>query len=120
MWTVFKVFIDLLQYQFNISLFGCKACRMPAFQPGIKPTLSALEAEVLTPGPPAKYQEIILNIEKILSLQNLIFTHIQIDVQGNVISNGESRTNSNTQQIGMVKNNNISTQYNNFSPLKCL
>ena len=76
MWTIFKVFIDLLQYRFNISFFGCKACRMPAFQSGIEPTLSALEAEVLTTGPPAKYQEIILNIQKILSLQNFIFTYI--------------------------------------------
>ena len=35
-------------------LFGLEACGIPVPQPGIKPVPSALEAEVLTTGPPGK------------------------------------------------------------------
>ena len=35
--------------------FGQEACGILAPQPGIKPALPALEAEVLTTGPPGKF-----------------------------------------------------------------
>ena len=39
--------------------FGCKACGILAPPPGTEPTLTALEDEVLTPGPPGKFQDAI-------------------------------------------------------------
>ena len=40
--------------------FDHKACGILAPWPGIEPALPALEGEVLTTGPPGKYQELIL------------------------------------------------------------
>ena len=52
MWTVFKAFIDLLQYCFSFIFwfFGCEARGILVPQPGIKPTPTALEGIVLTTG----------------------------------------------------------------------
>ena len=41
-------------------IFGCEACGILAPQPGIEPTLPALEGEVLTTGPPGKSLRSIL------------------------------------------------------------
>ena len=48
--------LNLLHYCFSFVfwLFGFQACGILVPQPGIEPTPSALEAEVLTPGPPGK------------------------------------------------------------------
>ena len=52
MWTIFKVFIELLQYCFCFMFwvfwffFGCKACGILALPPGIEPTPSALEGSL--------------------------------------------------------------------------
>ena len=69
MWTIFKVFMNLLQYCFCFMFwfFGCKACGVLALQPGIKPTPSAFEGEVLTIIPPRKSP--LLRLFKCLSSQ---------------------------------------------------
>ena len=56
MWTIFKVFIEFLQYCFCFLFwfFGCEACGILAPPPGIEPTSTALEGEVLTTGPLGK------------------------------------------------------------------
>ena len=60
MWTIFKVFIEVVtilqQYCFCLMFwfFGCKACGILAPRPGIEPEPTALEGEVLTTGPPGK------------------------------------------------------------------
>ena len=46
--------------------FGFKVCRILAPWPGIKPTSSALEAKVLTTGPPGKSHGLILKTELLL------------------------------------------------------
>ena len=63
MWTIFlKSLLNLLQYCFCIMFwfFGHEACGILAPQPGIEPTLPALEVEVLTTGPPGKSLYIFL------------------------------------------------------------
>ena len=78
MWTIFKVFIEfitilLLVYALVLSLwlslflmlwfFGCNACWLLAPWPGIELAPPALGGEVLTTGPPGKFQlHVILNI----------------------------------------------------------
>ena len=57
-WTIFKVFMELLQYclcflHFGL-VFGHKACRILAPKLGIEPEPPALEGEVLTSGLPGK------------------------------------------------------------------
>ena len=59
MWTIFKVFIDLLQYCFCCLSSGFLAMRHVGSQilappPDIQPAPPALEGEVLTSGPPGK------------------------------------------------------------------
>ena len=57
MWTIFKAFVEFVTLLFLIYIlgfFGHETCRIWAPQPGIKPALLALEAEVLTSGPPGK------------------------------------------------------------------
>ena len=51
-----KSLSNLLQYCFCFMFwfFGCKECGILAPQPGIEPTPSALESQVLTTGPPGK------------------------------------------------------------------
>ena len=51
-----KSLLNLLQYCFCFMflLFGFQACVVLVPQPGIKPTPSALEGEVLTTRPPGK------------------------------------------------------------------
>ena len=57
MWTVFKVFTESVNNIVSILFWflGYEACGISAPQPGIKPTPSALEGEVLTPGLPGKF-----------------------------------------------------------------
>ena len=47
MWTIYKVFIDLLQYQFCFTFwfFGQEACGILAPPPGIEPITPALETK---------------------------------------------------------------------------
>ena len=56
MWTIFEVFIDLLQYFFCFMFwfFGREACGILAPRPGIEPAPPALKVEVLTTGPTRK------------------------------------------------------------------
>ena len=56
MWTIFKVFIKLLQYCFYFMFwfFGPEARGTLAPRPGIKPAAPALEGGVSTTGPPGK------------------------------------------------------------------
>ena len=58
MWTIFKSLLNLLQYCRcpMFWFFGREACGILAPWPGIKPSPSALEGEVLTTGPPGKSQ----------------------------------------------------------------
>ena len=59
MWTLFKVFIEfvtVLLLLFMFCFFGHEACVILAPPPGIDPSLSALEGEVLTIGLPEKFQ----------------------------------------------------------------
>ena len=57
MWTIFKVFLNLLQYSFYFTFwfFGCETCGILAPRPGIKPTSSALKGKVLVIGQPGKF-----------------------------------------------------------------
>ena len=59
MWTIFKVFIALLQYCICVMFwtFGHEACGILARRPGLELTRPALEGEVPTTGPPGKSQE---------------------------------------------------------------
>ena len=63
MWIIFKVFIEFVTILFLFHAFGfcfCfKACGILAPQPGIKPASPALEDEVLTNGPPRKFQSLM-------------------------------------------------------------
>ena len=63
MWTIFEVFIDynkdkiapvLWLVFFFFFFFDHEGCRILASKPGIKPTHSALEGEVLTTGLPGR------------------------------------------------------------------
>ena len=57
MWTIFKVFMNLLQYCFCLYILNFliwEACGILAPLPGIKPTPRALEGEVLTTRSPGK------------------------------------------------------------------
>ena len=56
MGTIFKVFIEFVQYCscFMVWFFGCKACGILDPWPGIDPTSSSLEGEILTTEPPEK------------------------------------------------------------------
>ena len=62
MWTILKVFINLLQYCFCFIFWfvGCKACEILAPQPRIEPTPLALEGKVLTTGSPGKSQSRVI------------------------------------------------------------
>ena len=56
-WTIFKVFIEfvtILLLFYVLVFFGHKACGIPAPCAGLKPTLPALEGEILTTGTPGK------------------------------------------------------------------
>ena len=58
MWIIFKIFIEfattlLLFYVF--WFFGPKACDILAPRPGIEPSPSVLEGEIITTGSPEKY-----------------------------------------------------------------
>ena len=58
MWTIFKVFIEfvtiLLLFYVLFFFFGHEVCGILAPQPGIEPSPTALEDEVLTTGQPGK------------------------------------------------------------------
>ena len=57
MWTIFKVFIEfvtILLLFYVLFFFGPEACGILAPRPGIEPTPSALEGEVLTTTRPGK------------------------------------------------------------------
>ena len=56
MWTIFKVFLDLLQYCFCFIFwhFGHEACRILSPRPGIETAPHALESKVLTTVMPGK------------------------------------------------------------------
>ena len=56
MWTIFKVFTEFVKDIVSILFWflGREACGISAPQPGIKPTPSALEGEVLTTELPGK------------------------------------------------------------------
>ena len=56
MQTIFKVFIEFVQYYFCFTFwfFGHKACGILALQPAIELASAALEGEVLTTGLPGK------------------------------------------------------------------
>ena len=61
MWTIFKVFIEFdtrLLLLLMFWVFDHEACGILPSWPGIKPTCSALEDEVLTTGPPGKPQPV--------------------------------------------------------------
>ena len=62
MWTIFKVFMNLLQYCFCFMFwfFGLEACGILAPTPGMEPTPPALEGEVFTTGPPGKTQNVFI------------------------------------------------------------
>ena len=57
MWTIFKVFTSFatILVLFNVLGFRPQDTWTLVLQPGIKPTLLALEGEVLTTGLPGKY-----------------------------------------------------------------
>lgn len=68
-WTIFKVFKNLLWYCFCFIFwcFGSEVCQILAPQLGFKsvpppPTPTALEGKVLTSGPPGKSQAVVLKI----------------------------------------------------------
>ena len=57
MWTIFKVFIEfftVLLMFYVFGFFGHEAGGILAPQPGIKPSPSAVESNILTTGPPGK------------------------------------------------------------------
>ena len=56
MLTIFKVFIEFLQYCFCFMFWflGREACGISAPRQGVEPIPPALEGEVLTTGPPGK------------------------------------------------------------------
>ena len=57
MWTIFKVFIEfftILLMFYVFGFFGHEVGGILAPQPGIKPSPSALEGNILTTGPPGK------------------------------------------------------------------
>ena len=56
MWTTFKAFTEFVTIfpVLYFGLFDCEACGILAPRSGIKPVPPALEAEVLTTGPPGK------------------------------------------------------------------
>ena len=56
MWTIFKVFVNLLQYCFcfMFRFFVLEAYGILVPQRGIETILPALEGKVLTTGPPGK------------------------------------------------------------------
>lgn len=57
MWTIFKVFIEFFTVLLMFYVFGFfdhEAGGILAPQPGIKPSPSALEGNILTTGPPGK------------------------------------------------------------------
>ena len=58
MWTIFKVFFEFVTILLLLcfGFFGCEACGILDPPPGIEPTPSALEGEVLTTGLPGKSQ----------------------------------------------------------------
>ena len=58
MLTIFKAFIEFVTVLllFYVWVFGREACGILAHPPGIKLTPPELEGEVLTPGPPGKFQ----------------------------------------------------------------
>ena len=58
MCTISKVFIELVTMLLKKKFwfFGHNACEILAPWPGIKPTPPTLEGDVLTTGPPGKYQ----------------------------------------------------------------
>ena len=63
MWTIFKVFIELviiLLLFFMFWFFGHEACGFLAPRPGIKPATPALEGKVLTTGLPGRSLTMIL------------------------------------------------------------
>ena len=78
MWTIFKKMslLNLLQYCccFMFWPFGHEACGILAPQLGIKPASPAVEGEVLTTGPPAKFQAFhFLGVFKIYLFNLFIF-----------------------------------------------
>ena len=57
MWTIFKVFIELVTIVllfYVLGLFGLEVYGILAPRPGIEPALPSLEGGVLTIGPPGK------------------------------------------------------------------
>ena len=56
MWTILKAFVEFITtlLLFYVLIFGPEACGALVPQPGIELALSALEGEILTPGPPGK------------------------------------------------------------------
>ena len=58
MWIILKCLLNLLHYGFGFVFWfwGHDAYGILASQPGIEPTLSALEGEVLITGSPGKSQ----------------------------------------------------------------
>ena len=54
MWTIFKVFIELVTILCFGGGLGCKACGILAPCSGIKPASPVLESGVLATGPPGK------------------------------------------------------------------
>ena len=54
MWTIFKVFIELVTTLCFGRGVGCKACGILAPCPGIKPASAVLQSVVLATGPPGK------------------------------------------------------------------
>ena len=52
MWTIFKVFIEFVEILFQF--FSPEAYGILASQPGMEPTIPALEDDVLTTGPLGK------------------------------------------------------------------
>ena len=62
MWTILKVFIDLLQYCFHFFFFSChEACGILDPQPEMVPDRPASEGDVSTTGPPGRSPCTILN-----------------------------------------------------------
>ena len=53
---VFDEFVTILFPFYVLVSFGCKVYRILAPQPGIEPTLPALDGEVLTTGLPERSQ----------------------------------------------------------------
>ena len=54
------IYIYIVLYCF-VLLFGHEACGILASQPGMEPTLPAMEGKVLTTGPPRNSREYVLN-----------------------------------------------------------